>query len=489
MPGKLKRRAYREPPVATFTNWSVPRVRQALLLLEQGDFYEAALLADQMLRDDRVAGVMDTRVNGILGLPVSFEAPDGTDKLAAEVESVYWRIFPEDTVRELLRYGLLLGVVAVELIWKTGDRWVPEIRVWHPQFLTWRTDLEAFQVQTTEGPLAITPGDGKWALFAPGGARRPWMGALVRRLAIPWLIRQYAWRDWARWSEKHGLPTIKARVPAEASDEDRERFFDSLASLASEGLVELPRDAQGNGFDVELLEAAARDWEGFRDLIAQTDAAISIAVLGQNLTTEVKGGSYAAAKVHDRIRQDYLEADAESLSTFQREQVLAWFAEFNYGDRALAPWPRFATQPPEDRAGRAQALEGLANAIKTFVDAGVPLDVTALAEEFELPLEGTQKLIRLASGDRPSRARGFVQGQLYADAVADRLVRRAAEVEAKAFEPVLRELLAARSYDEVRAILMRHYREASPEEIARLAERALLLAELGGRYAVLRDLD
>lgn len=488
MPGKLKRRAYREPPVATFTNWSVPRVRNALMLLEQGDFYEAALLADQMLRDDRVAGVMDTRVNGILGLPVAFEAPGGAEKLAAEVESVYWRIFPEDVTRELLRYGLLLGAVPVELVWRTGDRWVPEVRVWHPQFLAWRTDLEAFQVQTADGPLAITPGDGKWALFAPGGARRPWMGALVRRLAIPWLIRQYAWRDWARWSEKHGLPTIKARVPSEASDEDRERFFDSLASLASEGLVELPQDAQGNGFDVELLEAAARDWEGFRDLIAQTDSAISIAVLGQNLTTEVKGGSYAAAKVHDQVRQDYLEADTESLSTFQREQVLVWFAEFNYGDRELAPWPRWQVEPPTDRAERTKTLESLANAVSVFIQAGVPLDVAALAEEFELPLEGTQKLVALASGDRPSEAKGFVQGQLYADAVADRLVQRAAEAERKAFEPVMRELERAQSYDEVRAILLRHFREASPEEIARLAERALLMAEFGGRYAVLRDL-
>ena len=488
MPKVQKRRAYREPPVATFTHWSVPRVRGALLLLEQGDFYEAALLADQMLRDDRIAAVLDTRVNGVLGLPVTLDPADGGEKVAAEVERIYWRIFPEDVTRELLRYGLLLGAVPVELVWRTGDRWVPEVRVWHPQFLAWRTDLEAFQVQTADGPLMITPGDGKWALFAHGGARRPWMGALVRRLAIPWLIRQYAWRDWARWSEKHGLPTIKARVPAEASDEDRERFFDSLASLASEGLVELPQDAQGNGFDVELLEAAARDWEGFKDLIEKTDAAISVAVLGQNLTTEVKGGSYAAAKVHEQVRQDYLEADTEVLSTFQREQVLVWFAEFNYGDRELAPWPRFDTEPPADRLGRAQALGQLANAIQVFTEAGVPVDVAALAEEFELPLEGARRLVRLASGDRPSGAKGFVQGQLYADAVADRLVQRAAEAEWKVFEPVMRELEHAQSYDEVRAILLRHFREASPEEIARLAERALLMAELGGRYAVLRDL-
>ncbi len=81
-----------------------------------------------------------------------------------------------------------------------------------------------------------------------------------------------------------------------------------------------------------------------------------------------------------------------------------------------------------------------------------------------------------------------MQGQLYADAVADRLVQRAAEAERKAFEPVMRELERAQSYDEVRAILLRHFREASPEEIARLAERALLMAEFGGRYAVLRDL-
>jgi len=52
----------------------------------------------------------------------------------------------------------------------------------------------------------------------------------------------------------------------------------------------------------------------------------------------------------------------------------------------------------------------------------------------------------------------------------------------------MQELERARSYDEVRAVLMRHFQGASPEEIATLAERALLLSGLGGRYAVVRDL-
>ena len=44
---------------------------------------------------------------------------------------------------------------------------------------------------------------------------------------------------------------------------------------------------------------------------------------GQNLTTEVQGGSRAGQRpCIDRVRQDYLEADTETLATALHEQVL-----------------------------------------------------------------------------------------------------------------------------------------------------------------------
>jgi phage gp29-like protein len=123
--------------------------------------------------------------------------------------------------------------------------------------------------------------------------------------------------------------------------------------------------------------------------------------------------------------------------------------------------------------------------VATFAQAGANVDLDALLEEYGLPVRKGQGLVRLASGDPPQEAPGFVQGQLYADALADRLLSRLPDPLAG----LEAELAQAQSYEEVRGLLMRRFREASPEEVAALTERALALAGLAGRYSVVRDVE
>ena len=97
---------------------------------------------------------------------------------------------------------------------------------------------------------------------------------------------------------------------------------------------------------MELLEAEAKTWEMFPKQIETANAELSILLVGQNLTSEVQGGSFAAAKIHQNVRDDLVRFDAEALATTLREQVLSWWAEFNFGDARLAPWPNWDTKPP-----------------------------------------------------------------------------------------------------------------------------------------------
>ncbi len=234
-----------------------------------------------------------------------------------------------------------------------------------------------------------------------------------------------------------------------------------------------------------MLSPSAEVWRSKAEAIAWADRAMTIAILGQNLTTDVQGGSYAAARVHEAVRADLLEADVETLATGLRNGVLALWAEWNAGDPALAPWPRWDPRPPEDLAARAETLQRLAQAVATFAQAGANVDLDALLEEYGLPVRKGQGLVRLASGDPPQEAPGFVQGQLYADALADRLLSRLPDPLAG----LEAELAQAQSYEEVRGLLMRRFREASPEEVAALTERALTMAALAGRYGVIRDVE
>lgn len=289
----------------------------------------------------------------------------------------------------------------------------------------------------------------------------------------PWLVKLDAIRYWARDNEVGALRVATPSGPAGSTGEELARLLSELGG--DTGLV-LPE-----GWTLEMLAPPEGVWKSKQEAIQWANSAIAIAILGQNLTTEVQEGSYAAARVHEMVRRDILRADAEALATAIREGLLRPWAELNYGDPNLAPWPRWDPTPPADLQARAETLARLADAMATLLQAGVPLDLEALAQEYGLPLRGREGL-RLAARAESS---GFVQGQLYADALADATLR-----EAPPLLPGLEEeIRRAGSYEEVRAVLLRAYRDADPGELARLMERALIMAGLAGRYGVVRDVE
>src|ERR1700737_255412 len=384
-------------PIQTFAVWdSVQLVQAALTDLEQGVFLNASILCDAMGRDSRITATMYARVNGLLSLPLDFTPgiDNAKGKQVVEDLRVAWpKIFPGGTLAQLLRWGRLCGAAPGQLTWANVDspsskQWLPTLKVWHPQFITWRWDWRDFQVVTmSDGIQRLQTGLGNWTLYTPNGRYPAWQTGLVRGLAIPFLIRWWALRDWARWSEKHGLPIFGAIVPKGADEAIKERFFNSLSAIGTENTVKLEQDSArpGGSFDVKLLEPQANSWAGFKGLVNQQDADIAITVLGQNLTTEVNQGSRAAAEVHDQVRSDFKKADADSLAQHIRDEILRPWAAFNYGDPELAPTPKWTVDQPQDSKKIADTALSVSTALSNFKNAGSPVDDRALLDELGIP--------------------------------------------------------------------------------------------------------
>jgi phage gp29-like protein len=503
------RRAHREPSIPNLSTWDVASVRSALGNLERGYFARASQLADHMLRDERIASALDTRINGLLSVPMRFTPANNVrgKTVARDLEANWYSIAPEDTLREMLRYALMLGVAPAYLRWdRTGARWYPTLTPWHPQWLEYRdfTEPPGYHLQTRDGYIPVTPGDGQWVILTLGG-RRPWINALVRRLAIPFLVRSFAYRDWARSSEVHGMPAWLAKYPEAAKEGDISNFMDSLYDLGNEIRVKLPQNAEGKGYGLELLEAKADTWRVFDSLIAKTESSIAIGVLGQNLTTEVKEGSRAAAQVHNNVRDDYKRSDANSISTSLREQVIKPFAQVNDGSAALAPWVEFAF-PRQGFELNAYHLEyGIVDENEARESLGLPprddgnrraIPVGMLQPQAPgttpAPLQARQALqlmdaarVRLASGDAPRGASGFVSGQVYTDALADH--GEGLDANRAARDALERAIQNADDYDTLRAAVANAYADLKPDAFAALLEQALTLADLAGRAAVSED--
>jgi phage gp29-like protein len=341
---------YREQPGRSLSSWTNTSLTTARIIADGGTLSYASELVDELRADSRVAGVLPQRVNGLLGLPLTFEASgDGRRKgravHALEADEDWYAIAPEHELADLQTWGLLLGVGLAELVWSSNERgrMIPRLKVWDPRWLRYEWRTRRWLLRTDdEGEIEVILGGGKWVLYTPYGASRPWAKGLWRALAKWWLLKSFAIDDWARHGEMHGSPIRVGLAPEGSQAKDRDDFATDLAEIGRDTSIVPPP-----GYKLELAEAKAKTWEQFPKQIETANAELSILLVGQNLTSEVQGGSFAAARVHENVRDDLIRFDAEALATCLREQVLTWWAEFNFGDARLAPWPNWDTKPPQ----------------------------------------------------------------------------------------------------------------------------------------------
>ncbi len=375
-----------EPSVRILLDWSPAQIRAAEVLADGGNLRMAADLCEVLLADDRIQGVLTARTRGLLGLKVDFEKSgdgrrSGSAVKALEAGEDWWAAFPERELGALMDWGILLGVGLAQIDWtdrEDAPRVVPRLARWHARWLRFDWDQRRWLVAVDGGQeIEIAPGDGSWVLHTPAGLNRPWADGAWRALSRWWLLKHMARQDFARHSEIHGTPIRAGIAPETSNRKDREELASDLAGLGRDTGMVLPP-----GYDLKLVEATARTWEMFRAQVEMADLAIAIRLAGQNLTTDVSGGSLAAAKVHQIVRGDLIRFDAESLATTLHDQALTWWAELNFGDRRLAPWPAWPTDPPEDQLVAAQTREAQGKAITALRAAGV--DVAPVLEEFGL---------------------------------------------------------------------------------------------------------
>lgn len=388
----------REPSARVWLDWDSDRVESAELLASTGNLRLAAELCHALLADERVISNVGVLCRGLAGLPVSFEAGAGRRKgvavRALEADDDWWAMAEEASLAELLQWAVLVGVGVAKLspVTAPSGRLVLRIEPWDPRWLRWDDERGVWMAMTARGVEVPAVEDGRWIVLTPFGAHRPWERGLWRALARWCLLKKYAREDWARHGEAKaqgvlvGLNT-NATKPGETdlSPTQRVKLAAQLRGLGRDAAIVLPR-----GLDLKLVESTADNWKTFQAQLDMGNAAISICLLGQNLTTEVKGGSFAAAQVHQQVADYLRRAYAEALSTALRRAVLTWWALWNFGAAAVAPWPRWKVDPNGDAAARGSALKALAEGVEAADRAapeGFVVDREAIYADAAIPLK------------------------------------------------------------------------------------------------------
>lgn len=387
---------YRAPSARAIPSdsWTLDLIRQAELAADGGNLRWAADLCDALLGDDRVQGARE-KLAGLFGLPLRFE--DGVGRMrrrakrALEVEEDWWSAFSDESLVELLTWAVLLGVALAQVQWtRRHDRDVPRLVVWHPRALRWDPHEAVWKVRLFDGSeVPIVEGSGEWVVFTPRAEHEPWKHGAWRAIARWWRAKRYALTDWGKHSEQ--ASGLKVATTEDGTDADRLALANDLSDAGADAAVVLPPR-----WELTQLAVPSSTVDVFDRLIDAADDAITIALLGQNLTTEVKGGSFAAATVHQAVASTVLRSLASSLAAALHDQVLVPWAVFNFESAEVAPWPVWDVEPPADRTQDAQVLDTRTRAAVAMAGQGAPVDWRKFAEENGIPLRAPEEEVLTA---------------------------------------------------------------------------------------------
>lgn len=374
----------RDIPITTVnTNWDVAAVRCAMQSMVIGLFDQPAQLVDSIVGDSRVQAAMVQGYGSLLSCPLRFRLPkrwqgDPIAKKALKAWERTWAVIGSEPVLvDMLQWGDHLGFWTGQISWDTTSQniWRPYLQPWNPRYTYYNWLYRCYVAIGMDGQYPVFGGDGNWILHAPYGEYRGWIRGAMRAVAPWWLARSYALRDWARYSERNGMPWVKGKTPAAGDKSYVAEFRASLSLLGQETAITVPQGVdQSYSYDVELMESnitGASD--GFEKLINRCSDEIIMALMGNNLTTEVTGGSLAAAKAHQGASTMSTRAKGRALANTLTTQIIRPFTAFNFGDPSFACIAEWDTSPPEDQESKARSFAAFTKGLSDLATAGYKL--------------------------------------------------------------------------------------------------------------------
>jgi hypothetical protein len=504
-------------PVRSIIDWELDKTKKAQREADTGNLSLAAELCEALMKTDgRIRGPLSQRTS-VLRLPTTFVPGSGPQASAAAIAidpaqgGDHDELFEASEFEKIHAWGLVLGVCPYRLNWwengkarKRNGRNVPALEFWHPRHLRQDPVTREWKLAIDGGKeITITEDGDEFGLYLPYGKNRPWADGLWLALKLYWIAGLLSFEDWNRYNEKLGIGAFVAKAPdgTKADDPIIPKLAKQLRNLGREKAFALPA-----GWILELIESSARSPDAFEKLIALVDTCKAITILGQNLTTEVKGGSFAAAAAHKAVSADVLEFDARIVRTQKRKFLRSW-AKFNYGSADAAPSANLDTTPPEDVSALVDGWNKLGESTRKLLDDGYDPDLDQMARMVKLPQRGPAKarfpsnpvaplpsgfsanaggagrVTALAAGK--SQGTAFERGRDYVDRLETEICAHAAKELAPTVAAMRAAIEDSTSYDDALARITAAYGdELPPSKLLKLTEAALILGQLAGRETV-----
>ena len=469
---------------------------------DAGDILRQAELFEEMEeKDPHLFSQLQTRKNAVTGLDfeiIPFDSDDEKDKEIAE--------FVEAQINGIEGFGDIMldlldaigkGFAVSEIMWayEGGHVVVSDIRSRYQKRFFWDSE-DAFKVRTDEAPEGMELPKNKFILHRyKARSGHPSRAGILRVVAWMYLFKNYDLKDWVSFAEVYGLPLRLGKYAPGASEADKVALMQALIQIGADAAGIIP---DGTTIDFITTEKTSST-DLYERLARYCDEQISKAILGQTLTSDSGGGSYAQSKTHNDVRHDLTVADCKALASTLRRDLIRPLCIFNFGEDKRIPKIQFDCEEGEDLEQTANILDVLIGKI------GLRVPTSYIYKKFSIPEPEADEEVatpRAAAGpgvlpfkqEPPAPSIVLKAGadaepgtQAHIDRLADAAVRRGAGCFKKAFAPVLKIIENAGSLEELRAMMEDEkavaelYKAMDVTQAEELLQKVMVYANLEGR--------
>lgn len=465
------------------------RLAALLLGAAQGDANDYLTLAEEIEEKDlHYRCEIGKRKLAVSSLPITVESASDVPRdveLADAIRDLVKKAGFRGLLKDLLD-GIGKGYSVCEIIWQRGPTWVPTAYEWRdPRFFVFdrasRRQIRLLDEANMAEGVELAPY--KFIVHLPHlKTGIPIRGGIARVAAWAWMCKSYTVKDWLAFTEVFGMPLRVGKYQAGAGKDDIAVLKAAVANLGSDAAAVIPESML-----IEFVEQkVSGNMDLFRTLADWLDAQVSRGILGQTATTQGTPGKLGGDEAQSEVREDIRDDDACQLAETINRDLVRPYIDLNFGPQQNYPELVLRQADQDDLTVLTAALEklvplglkveqsvirdkfGLPEPAADAECLGTPAPAAPPAEKEPPPAGNASAANREATGDHPME---LLTDQALGEADLGPLL-----------DPVRALLDEVASLEEFRDRLLDLYGAMDPTALGNLLQRALVIADLAGRF-------
>ncbi|ARU23659.1 hypothetical protein RSSE_c3276 [Ralstonia solanacearum] len=424
----------------------------------------------ELRADAHVGGCIRRRKAAVKALEWGLDRDKAKSRVAKSIEAIFADLDLSRIITEMLD-AVLYGYQPMEVIWgKVGSYLVPVDVVGKPadwflyspeNELRFRTRQNMIQGEELPPRKFLVPRQ-------DASYDNPYGFADLSMCFWPTTFKKGGLKFWVQFTEKYGAPWVIGKHPRSASDAEKNLLLDSLEDMVQDAVAVIPDDSS---IDIKEAAGKAGSTEVYERLLHFCRSEVSIALLGQNQTTEANS-TRASAQAGLEVTRDIRDGDKgiveEAFNT-----LIRWVCELNFNDGAR---PVFSLWEQEE------VDKMLAERDETLVRAGAKLTSAYFKRAYNLQdgdldetLPPDVPGVEFAEGDDAAPDQDAIDAAL--DAFSNSEMD---DLALKLFRPILQKVKAGASPEALLGALAELYPKMDASALQERLARVIFTAKVWG---------